>query len=307
MSGVRTRAATACAVALALSLAGPAAAAQVGGAGLGLNSTVVEVEEVVRDDTGLRIVLTLTNPTDEVFNVSRETPVGGPPGFSGVGVLDPATGRTSTAVRSSSCPCSTLPPYLNPHTAATFTVELPDPGGDVVDVLFAGYAPVSGVEVEGDPDADAADEPAGTGVSELRPRALRPVPRTKQGAVSRTGKAVALDTDVLFAFGSARLTAAAGADLDRAATVLRAQDARRVSVEGHTDSTGAPGFNQRLSEQRAQTVRDALATRLGAGWTLTVRGFGETRPVAPEVTDKGEPYPEGQARNRRVELRVAGR
>ncbi len=75
-------------------------------------------------------------------------------------------------------------------------------------------------------------------------------------------------------------------------------------MSGHTDSKGDEAFNQRLSEQRATSVRDALASRLGQGWTFEVAGFGETRPVAPETTESGGANPEGQARNRRVELSI---
>jgi len=45
--------------------------------------------------------------------------------------------------------------------------------------------------------------------------------------------------------------------------------------------------------RRAQTVRDALDTRLGDGWTFEVEGFGETQPVAPEMSQDGQPNPEG--------------
>lgn len=297
----RARRAAAGAVLLTVVPGAPAVAAGTPGAALGRVQTTVGVESATRGPDGLRLVLTLVNRADTNFVMTTASPYDGPQGFSGVAVVDPATGRMGTAFRVAECRCSEVPVFLEPQEAITFSVDVADPGGQTVDVAFTGYQPITGVEVDGDA-APAADPE----VTELRPRTQEPSPRTKAGAVSRAGEQVALDTDVLFAFGSAQLTAASSGDLDRAAALLRAQPARRVSVEGHTDSTGDPAFNLRLSQQRATTVRDALAQRLGAGWTFAVQGYGETRPVAPETTDSGAAYPEGQARNRRVELRVQG-
>jgi outer membrane protein OmpA-like peptidoglycan-associated protein len=266
---------------------------------LGLGSTVVRVESAVRMDDGLRLSLVLSNPTDDGLQIATARPFFGPDGFSGVGVIDPDTGRYATVFRTQECRCAELPVFLDGGDAVSFAVDVADPGGDVVDVVFAAFQPVRGVAVQG--DGDPADDPE---VTQLQPRSIALQPRTDQGAVTVQGKQVALDTDVLFALGSASLTPAAGADLDRAAAVLRDQPARRIGVEGHTDSQGEDAFNQQLSEQRAQTVRDGLAVRLGPGWTFEVQGFGETRPVAPETTETGSVYAEGQARNRRVELRV---
>ena len=168
-------------------------------------------------------------------------------------------------------------------------------------MVFAAFQPVRGVQVQGigQPAADAE-------VTRLAPRSLTLLARTSQGAVSVEGnKRVALDTDVLFAFGSAALTPSAGKALEDAATVLRQQPSRRVGVYGHTDSKGETAFNQTLSQRRAHTVRDALGSRLGTGWTFEVKGFGESQPVAPE-TASGAPYATGAARNRRVELTVLG-
>ncbi len=170
----------------------------------------------------------------------------------------------------------------------------------MVDVVFTGFQPVLGVPVAGNGRPSSNPE-----ITQLRPRSLTLLGRVEQGAVTVQGdKQVALDTDVLFAFGSADLGPGAGADLDRAAAALKAQPRRRIGVFGHTDSKGEDAFNQSLSERRAQTVRDALAPRLGEGWTFEVKGFGDSQPVAPETSQGGAPNPEGQARNRRVELTV---
>jgi outer membrane protein OmpA-like peptidoglycan-associated protein len=68
-------------------------------------------------------------------------------------------------------------------------------------------------------------------------------------------------------------------------------------VEGHTDATGAAGYNQTLSEQRARTVESWLESRGYVVANVTeVHGFGKTKPVASNDT------PEGRQKNRRVEI-----
>jgi outer membrane protein OmpA-like peptidoglycan-associated protein len=69
-------------------------------------------------------------------------------------------------------------------------------------------------------------------------------------------------------------------------------------VEGHTDSQGSVDFNQNLSLQRAQSVRDYLVSRGIAADRISANGLGSTRPIAPNNN------PEGRANNRRVEIIV---
>jgi outer membrane protein OmpA-like peptidoglycan-associated protein len=71
-----------------------------------------------------------------------------------------------------------------------------------------------------------------------------------------------------------------------------------ISIEGHTDSTGDAGRNQRLSERRAGAVRGYLLSKGVADERLLAAGFGQTRPVA------GNDSAEGRAKNRRVEFLV---
>ena len=70
-----------------------------------------------------------------------------------------------------------------------------------------------------------------------------------------------------------------------------------VEVAGHTDSVGAESYNQSLSERRAKAVKSYLVERGIDADRLTVRGYGESEPVADNATK------EGRAENRRVELR----
>jgi outer membrane protein OmpA-like peptidoglycan-associated protein len=92
---------------------------------------------------------------------------------------------------------------------------------------------------------------------------------------------------------------------DDAATILDAQlgiftryPALKVEVAGHTDSVSSDAYNQRLSERRAQAVREYFVGKGVAAERLTAKGYGEAEPVADNGTA------EGRAENRRVELRV---
>lgn len=90
----------------------------------------------------------------------------------------------------------------------------------------------------------------------------------------------------------------AGVILDEAASQLSQVPGTRVSVEGHTDSSGSDAYNQSLSERRAGSVRDYLVSKGVEGSRLSTAGYGESRPVADNATA------EGRALNRRVELKV---
>jgi chemotaxis protein MotB len=106
---------------------------------------------------------------------------------------------------------------------------------------------------------------------------------------------------VLFDSGKAKLRRAAYPVLDKVAQVLKEFPGQPVGIEGHTDNlpirfSGWPD-NKALAEARAQAVADYMTQqhRIGAG-RLTVIGYGEDNPIAPNDTA------EGRALNRRVEL-----
>lgn len=87
------------------------------------------------------------------------------------------------------------------------------------------------------------------------------------------------------------------AALDRAVETLRRNADVRVEVAGHTDDQGSDAHNLSLSQRRAEVVRRYLVDH-GASNTLTVRGYGESQPVADNGTETG------RAKNRRVVLRI---
>jgi outer membrane protein OmpA-like peptidoglycan-associated protein len=113
---------------------------------------------------------------------------------------------------------------------------------------------------------------------------------------------ITLDTDILFAFGSAELSDAAKSALrDISKEIADAKG--EVNVVGHTDSIGSDAANQKLSEARAKAVAEQLKQGLGgSGPKIVASGKGESEPVEPNSKDGGD-NPEGRAKNRRVEIR----
>jgi outer membrane protein OmpA-like peptidoglycan-associated protein len=116
---------------------------------------------------------------------------------------------------------------------------------------------------------------------------------------------VDLSADVLFAFNSDRLSAAAQAELQETAKLIRERAKGPVRVEGHTDSVGSPSYNLDLSRRRAEAVHAALVRLLaGRPTQFEVRGFGATRPIAPNRNPDGSDNPKGRQRNRRVTVAI---
>ena len=86
--------------------------------------------------------------------------------------------------------------------------------------------------------------------------------------------------------------------LEEVASLLKIDGGLKLEVSGHTDNTGEKAHNLKLSEDRAQAVVKALTASYGIdGKRLVAKGYGDTRPVAPNTND------DNKAKNRRVELR----
>lgn len=120
--------------------------------------------------------------------------------------------------------------------------------------------------------------------------------------VKETGRGIVANLpDVLFQFGRADLTPSALDAVGEIARIAGRARGRQISVEGHTDSVGSPEFNQRLSQQRARSVADALVSSGVSSSLVRTQGFGEDRPIASNGSD------EGRRRNRRVEVIIENR
>lgn len=113
---------------------------------------------------------------------------------------------------------------------------------------------------------------------------------------------IELPADILFDFDKFDIRPSAAAALHQAGDLIR-RARGAVRIDGHTDGKGAPAYNQKLSEQRADSVRRWLAEREGLNKTkFATRGYGATRPVAPNTQPDGSDDPDGRQLNRRVEI-----
>lgn len=103
-------------------------------------------------------------------------------------------------------------------------------------------------------------------------------------------------SDISFATGRADLQPALRSILDQFAQGLGGDPTMRVRIVGHTDSTGTDAVNDRLSIERATSVRNYLIDRAVNGSRIETAGRGSHEPVADNSTDAG------RAKNRRVEI-----
>jgi outer membrane protein OmpA-like peptidoglycan-associated protein len=127
--------------------------------------------------------------------------------------------------------------------------------------------------------------------------AMASLSKIAQVKEEQRGVVITLDGQVLFVTGKAELLPIARDRLNEVAKSLKElDDDKLVSIEGFTDSRGADDTNMKLSQDRANAVRDYLASQGVKPQKLRAIGRGEASPVASNDT------PEGRANNRRVEI-----
>jgi outer membrane protein OmpA-like peptidoglycan-associated protein len=116
---------------------------------------------------------------------------------------------------------------------------------------------------------------------------------------------IEMAADVLFDFDKADIKMEAKPSLEKVAAVLAGYPRSHVSIEGHTDGKGMADYNQKLSQRRAASVEHWLKGKKELeGVRFSTRGYGATKPVAPNTKPDGSDDPEGRQKNRRVEIVV---
>ncbi|CAN5394470.1 hypothetical protein BH11BAC3_BH11BAC3_44890 [soil metagenome] len=103
---------------------------------------------------------------------------------------------------------------------------------------------------------------------------------------------------IYFATGSAKLLSKSNVSLNSVVEVLNANPTYRVDIDGHTDNTGSAELNQKLSEDRASSVKAYLVSKGIDESRLIATGYGLDKPIADNNTAAG------RAKNRRVEMRL---
>ena len=130
------------------------------------------------------------------------------------------------------------------------------------------------------------------------PRGLDPQRRQEQSVqVQPLQEPVAVGLNVFFEFNSDQIISKYHTDLNTLGKVLAQHPEGRFYIEGHTDSIGSDGYNQALSEKRAESVKRYLVQHFSIPpERLVTQGYGKSQPRTTNNTD------EGRGINRRVEL-----
>lgn len=129
---------------------------------------------------------------------------------------------------------------------------------------------------------------------------------TEFNAVSTgDGAKLTLPENILFDFDSDELRSEADKVIDQLVQVIETTN-DEVVIIGHTDNQGNEDYNQKLSERRAESVRQSLIESDIDEKRLKAKGKGASEPLAENTHNDGSDNPEGRQKNRRVEIIVRG-
>jgi OOP family OmpA-OmpF porin len=167
--------------------------------------------------------------------------------------------------------------------AAPAVVVVKDSDGDgVYDYLDKCPGTPAGVEV----DQDGCPLPV---VQTMAPQAASAV----EAAIVEKGR---VTLKVKFDFDKAVVKKNYHEEIARLAAVLKKYPDLRIAIEGHTDNVGGAAYNEKLSQRRADAVKNVLTTKFGVKeFRMETKGYGQTRPIGSNATK------EGRRMNRRVE------
>jgi outer membrane protein OmpA-like peptidoglycan-associated protein len=165
----------------------------------------------------------------------------------------------------------------------TFRFELVTPGEATITVDADGYL--------------VSSEKLDVKVRQDNPIELSVKKKPKNPLVAVQNKEIVIRQQIQFAVDSAVILPASNGLLTEIADVLlKNPRIRRVEVQGHTDGTGSPAHNQKLSEDRANAVAAWLTAHGVGSDRFIAKGYGDSRPLVPNVTELNK------SRNRRVQF-----
>jgi outer membrane protein OmpA-like peptidoglycan-associated protein len=147
--------------------------------------------------------------------------------------------------------------------------------------------------------AEASAQQATEQTQQIRERLKDQLNQVLQTKESARGLIVNM-SDVLFDFNKYTLKAEAREKLAKVSGILLAYPGLKLQVEGYTDNIGSDDYNQKLSEERADGVRDYLESQSVKEANISATGYGKSDPIADNSTSAG------RAQNRRVQLVVSG-
>ncbi|NML36381.1 OmpA family protein [Chitinophaga sp. G-6-1-13] len=110
--------------------------------------------------------------------------------------------------------------------------------------------------------------------------------------------------NIYYDFGKATLRPESKVVLDTVVDMLNDNPKLMIEMSAHTDSVGSDKFNQKLSQSRAQSCVDYLISRGVSSQRLIAKGYGKSRPIAPNSLPNHKDNPEGRQKNRRTEFKV---
>ncbi len=121
------------------------------------------------------------------------------------------------------------------------------------------------------------------------------VPKEKEVLKAEVGKAIVLD-GIVFKTGSAEISPESEEILSKAFNTLEQNLEIEVEIQGHTDNVGKHAMNMKLSQSRAESVKNYLVNNGISAVRIATKGFGPDKPIAPNTTA------EGKQKNRRIEF-----
>jgi outer membrane protein OmpA-like peptidoglycan-associated protein len=148
-----------------------------------------------------------------------------------------------------------------------------------------------------DSDGDGIFDPEDACPAEKGPRDEDPKKNGCPKSVRVVDNEIVILEQVQFDTGKATIKRASNELLDEVGQVLTQHpEMTKIEVQGHTDNRGAAGMNKKLSQARADAVRNALIERGVSADRLVTKGYGSDKPIDENSTD------EGRQRNRRVQF-----